>query len=151
MVLRIKCWAFSDEIQLIFLMEDTFNEAYSESKEERRRVNMEIHSSAKRPLKCKTLYSSQQCTQKRFTGGFLEGNMGQKCFGLGKGWVGSTSVGYKLRGSMLQSEKTTTLAMFIGKNGLKTLNNLYGISKITPYHRPSKIWKYNGKFIVLLF
>ena len=36
---------------------------------------------------------------------------------------------------------------FSGKNGVKTLNNPYGISKITPSHWPRKILKYNGKLI----
>ena len=40
---------------------------------------------------------------------------------------------------------------FLVKNGLKTLNNPYGLSKITPYHWSSKILKYNRKSILDFF
>ena len=42
-------------------------------------------------------------------------------------------VGYKLRGSIFKSEEKTTLAVLLGKKGLKTLKQPYGISKKNPW------------------
>ena len=60
-------------------------------------------------------------------------------------------VGYKFRGSIFKSEEKPPRRCLLGNKGLKALKHPYGISKITPYHWPSKIWKYNGKFIFFNF
>jgi hypothetical protein len=59
--------------------------------------------------------------------------------------------GYKFRGFIFKSEEKPPKQCLLGKKGLKTWKNPYGISKITPGYWRSKIWKYNGKSIVLLF
>ena len=60
-------------------------------------------------------------------------------------------VGYKFRGSIFKSEEKPPRRCLLGKKGLKTPKHPYGISKITPYLWLSKIWKYNGKSVFLLF
>ena len=59
--------------------------------------------------------------------------------------------GYKFRGFIFKSEEKPPKRCLLGKKELKTWKHPYGISKITPGYWRSKIWKYNGKSIVLLF